>query len=279
MRYDLHIHTTYSDGDYTPGQVVDMAVRAGLDGIAITDHDECRGFGDITEAMQKRLSVLAGIEISAACGGEVHVLGLDIDPHSDAVLAHVARAEKKRRQRAVRIIGMLRESGVDIALEDVEAVAGEGVIGRPHFAAVLVQKGYASSPKEAFSRYLGRHAPFYVPLERISVQRAAKMISSGGGKPVLAHPGLIAGGVFNDILPRLKDWGFWGIEAYHPTHTDGQCRIFECAAQTHGLYVTAGSDFHGSIKSGVEVGHEQRGGTYLNHSMDVLLAGIKDMLK
>ena len=277
MRFDLHIHTTYSDGEYTPQQVVDMAADAGLGGIAITDHDACRGISDIADS--RGLTVLAGIEISATYGGEVHVLGLGIDPRSDAVLAHVSKAEKQRHSRAVRIMDMLRASGVDMTLEDVEKASGAGVIGRPHFAAVLVAKGYASSPKEAFSRYLGRHAPFFVPLARVSVRQAADIIANAGGKAVLAHPGLMSGSVCDALVPQLKTLGFWGIEAYHPAHTDGQCRAFESMARSHGLYVTAGSDFHGSVKPGVAIGDERRGGGYLKRSLDVLLAGMRDMLK
>ena len=269
MRFDLHIHTTYSDGECTPQQVVDIAAEAGLDGIAIADHDECRGIGNITD--NRGLSVLAGIEISATHGGEAHVLGFGIDPHSDAVLAHVKKAEKKRWDRAVRIIDMLRASGVDITLEEVEAASGVGVIGRPHFAALLVAKGYASSLKEAFSRYLGRHAPFFVPLARVDARQAAEIINSAGGKAVLAHPGLMSGDVLDTLLPRLGELGFWGIEAYYPTHTDGQCRTFESVARSHGLYVTAGSDFHGCAKPGVAIGGERRGSGYLKRSLDILL--------
>jgi len=265
----MHIHTTYSDGDYTPQQVVDMARTMGLDMIAITDHDECRGFGDVSD--DDGLSVIAGIEISATHGGQVHVLGLGINPQDSGILAHVTQAEKKRRERATRMARLLRDADIDISLDDVDAVCSVGVIGRPHFAAVLVAKGYASSPKEAFSRYLGRHAPFYVPLERITVAQAADMIIGAGGKVVLAHPGLIKGSVLSDLVPQLGDMGFWGIEAYHPSHTTGQCRQFESMARAHGLYVSTGSDFHGSVKPDVKIGDEKRGGDYLGLSMRALL--------
>ncbi len=287
MRFDLHVHTTYSDGDCTPRQVIEMAALAGLDGIAITDHDECRGLNDIAGDVPDGLRVFAGIEVSAVHdGGQVHVLGLGIDPNESGILSYVAEAGQKRRERAAKMIDMMQAAEINITMDEVRAVCGrrvvsdypaersfDGVIGRPHLAAVLVAKGYAQSVKEVFARFLGRYAPFYVPLERVDVRQAADIIISAGGKPVLAHPGLMSGRVLNALVPQLKPLGFWGIEAYHPAHTNGQCRIFVSMARRRGLYVCAGSDFHGSSKPDITLGGERRGGTYLQRSFCALLNG------
>jgi predicted metal-dependent phosphoesterase TrpH len=184
------------------------------------------------------------------------------------------------------MVDMLQADGIDISMDEVRGMCGagtasdslatrrfSGVIGRPHVAAALVKKGYAQNVKEVFVRYLGRHAPYYVPLERVDVRQAADIIIGAGGKPALAHPGLMSGRVLNDLLPKLKLLGFWGIEAYHPAHTNGQCRIFASAARRRGLWVCAGSDFHGSSKPDIVLGAERRGGAYLQRSFCALLSG------
>ena len=164
-------------------------------------------------------------------------------------------------------------------MADVERAAGGGVIGRPHIARALVEKGYAESVSDAFERFVGRQAPFYVPLEKISAANAAAVILQAGGRPVLAHPGLLKPGIFDALAARMTDAGFWGIEAYHPSHTDGQCRIYESEARRLGLYVTAGSDFHGTLGQGAELGNEKRGGDYLQKSFEALGASLHHALK
>ncbi len=270
MNFDLHIHTTYSDGDYTPKQVVQMAKKKGLSGIAITDHDECRGYEEVRNGSIKDIRVYSGIEIAAKYYGEVHVLGLCIDAADKALLKHVERSAALRHQRAKLMLEKLKDAGVQISLDEVEYACKGDILGRPHFASVLVKKGYASSSKEAFSRYLSRNASCYVRLDKIGVKAAADLINNAGGKAVLAHPGLIRGSALNKLIPKLTEFGFWGIEAYHPSHSDGQCREFLSLAKSHGLYVTAGSDFHGSAKPKVDIGHEQRGGEYLKKSLKKL---------
>lgn len=267
MKLDLHVHTTFSDGDFTPREVADKAKQKGLECIAITDHDECRGCGDV--AGETGLIVISGIELAAKYEGEAHVLGLDVDWKSPVLLRHIEAAASLREERAESMIEKLRAAGVGLTLEDVRRECG-GVIGRPHIAAALVKKGYAADVKEAFVKYLSKHTQFYVPYDKISIERAADIIREAGGKAVLAHPGLIKEDVRNALFPRLARMGFWGVEAYHPTHTDGQCREFESVARQNGLYVTAGSDFHGSAKPGVDIGSETRGADYLRKSIEAL---------
>ncbi len=270
MRFDLHVHTTFSDGDYSPSEVVRLAKQKGIGLIAITDHDECRGFGDVKE--ETGIKVLPGIELAARFEGEVHVLGLGIDWQSEPLLRHIERVVNLRRDRAAGIIKKLRKAGIDITVKDVENECLGGVMGRPHIAAALVNKGHASSVKEAFKAYLSKHSEFYVGFDKISVQEAVKLIRIAGGKAVLAHPGLIGETARNDLMPLLGDMGFWGIEAYHPAHSDGNCKEFESLARSMGLYVTAGSDFHGSAKPKIEIGCETRTSEYLEESIRLLAA-------
>lgn len=276
MNIDMHVHTSFSDGDYTPAEVLRMAKDKGLKLIAITDHDESRGCGEVSG--DSDIIICPGIELAAKYEGEVHVLGLNIDWRSEAILNHIESVMQLRKRRAESMISKLNAAGIDISISDVKAECAGKIIGRPHIAAALVKKRYASSHKEAFKRYLSKHSPYYVPYDKISVQGAAELIKKAGGVPVLAHPGLINGAALDSLFPKLADMGFWGIEAYHPTHSDGQCREFESLARSYGLFVTAGSDFHGSAKPDVFLGGEKRGGEYLAQSIEVLM-GIMDSNK
>ncbi len=268
MNIDMHVHTSFSDGDYTPPDIVRMAKEKGLGLIAITDHDECRGYEEITA--ETGITVLPGIELASKYKSEVHVLGFGIDWRSAPLILHIEGVTQLRKHRAENMIKNLNSAGIGITLEDVKAECGGKVIGRPHIAAALVKKGCASSYKEAFKAFLSRHSPYYVTFEKITVQGAAGLIREAGGLPVLAHPGLIKGETLGSLFPNLKDMGFWGVEAYHPAHSDGQCREYESLARSYGLFVTAGSDFHGSAKPAVELGGEKRGGEYLAESVRVL---------
>jgi len=272
MKIDLHVHTTYSDGDYTPAETVALARGAGLDVIAITDHDECRGFLEL-HGEARGLTVIPGIELASRFGGEVHVLGFRIDCENKALLGHIAHTYGLRRERAAKIVKKLNSAGIRISMKDVEENCQSGVLGRPHIAGALVKRGYAQNAKEAFIKYLSKHGEYYVPFEKISVEKAAELIIGAGGKPVLAHPGLLPSEAREALFPELKRMGFWGVEAYHPYHSGDQCAEYEKKAMTFGLYVTAGSDFHGSAKPLTEIGAEKRGGEYLRESLEALLDG------
>lgn len=269
MNIDMHVHTTFSDGDYTPSQIVQTAKEKGLKLIAITDHDECRGYEEIAGA-DTGIIVCPGIEIAAKYEGEVHILGFNIDWRSKALLKHVESVVLHRKFRAENMIKKLNSAGFDVTIDDVNTESTGKVIGRPHIAAALIKKGYVSSYKEAFKRFLSKHSPYYVPYEKIGLQDAAQLIIEAKGKAVLAHPGLVKEKTLESLFPKLKGMGFWGIEAYHTVHSYGQCREFESTARRYGLFVTAGSDFHGSAKPDVELGGEKRGGEYLERSIEAL---------
>ena len=269
MRFDLHAHTTWSDGDQTPAQVAQIAAREGI-AVALTDHDECRGFSEIAGKTYE-VPVFPGIELAARYAqGSVHVLGLCIDWQDQGIISHITSAADARLHRAESILEKLRTGGMDIGMENL-TFQGD-IVGRAHIAEALVSKGYAADIKDAFARFLSNRAPYYVPYEKIGVDDAARLITRAGGLAVLAHPGLMAPGAFDALLPSLKGMGFWGVEAYHPSHTDGQCREYESLARSRGLYVTAGSDFHGNVKPDIALGQEKRGGAYLRESMEAFLA-------
>ncbi len=268
MKADLHIHTTFSDGELEPQQAADLAKEAGLDLFAITDHDECRGFGKMKSTAD--ITAIAGIELAAQYEGEVHVLGLCIDCSNELLLKHVGKASKSRENRALEMLEKLRRDDINISMADIQAECRGGVIGRPHMAAALVRKGYVASVAEAFDKYLSSRTPYYVPQRKISVSDAAALVQQAGGLPILAHPGLLKGTQLEALEPQLKDMGFWGIEAYHPAHTDGQCIEYESVARRQGLFVTTGSDYHGSCTPKVGIGGETRGGRYLVQSLKVL---------
>ncbi len=155
-------------------------------------------------------------------------------------------------------------------MDDVLDECKGEVLGRPHFAEVLVKNGHVSSNKQAFAQYLNKNAKCFVARGKVDITRAVELIVGAGGKAVLAHPGLISGTVWNKLGGELKALGFWGIEAYHPAHSVGQCREFVSTAKTQGVFVTSGSDFHGNPSTSVGIGQERRGGKYLAKSMKAL---------
>ena len=174
MRLDLHVHTTFSDGDMTPQQVADLAKSVGLDGLAITDHDEFRGFVELVPV--PGMMLIPGIEIAAMEGDcEVHVLGLNINCRSKGIHSYARSAVEKRWQRARVIADKLQAAGYNVTLEDIEQECRGNAPGRPHVALALIKKGYAQSLEDAFERFVARGTPFYVPLERVSVERRRKL--------------------------------------------------------------------------------------------------------
>ena len=182
MRVDLHLHTTYSDGSLTPGEVVDIAKAQGLCAVSITDHDECRGYFDVAD--EKDIKVLSGIEISADFYGEVHVLGYNIDCRDADLTAYIKEQYKNRRDRAEKMIERFSDFGVELSIDEVLEECEGDVLGRPHIASVLVKKGIVNSANQAFSRFLGRHSKCYVPRKKADVKTAVELINGAGGAAV-----------------------------------------------------------------------------------------------
>ena len=250
MKFDLHLHTTASDGTDAPGELVALAAKKGFQVIAVTDHDTMSGIPEALDAGRRLgVRVISGVEISAGGGTEVHVLGYAIrDPEKlTNVLGHM-RAE--RSQRMQKMVTKLNAMGVPIQIRRVTNLTQESV-GRSHLARILVEDGVVRDVREAFNRYLAPGRPAYVERKKLSVREAVELIRSAGGIPVIAHPGQNHGDTFwmKERFAELKTAGLMGIEAYHMAHSQQQAMAFARMARDLGLLVTGGSDYHGTIKS------------------------------
>jgi len=251
--------TPASDGTLPPAQVVHLAVRKNLSALALTDHDTIDGIADAAaEAQKLGLDFLPGIEISAEFPhpGTMHLLGYGVDPQSPVLRDLTKTLLAGRDKRNPKMIAKLNELGIAVTMAEWEQEAKGNVLGRPQLAAILHRKGYVSSVKDAFNKYLGQGAPAYADKERLSPQRAIEMVLESGGVPVLAHP--IQLRTPNDaqlerIVKDLVDHGLAGIEVIHSVHTPADIEKCDALAARFNLLRTGGSDFHGTNKN-IELG-------------------------
>jgi predicted metal-dependent phosphoesterase TrpH len=257
-RLDLHLHTTHSDGSFTPTEVIDFAQKAGVTALAITDHDITTGILEATVAGGKHgIDVIPGIEISSILGdSELHILGYFLDYQDTRLNERLARLRESRHRRNPKIIERLRAAGIEITYEEVRTLAGTDSVGRPHIARVLMEKGVVASAKEAFDLWLADGRPAYVPRELPTPSEAMQWIREAKGLPVLAHPTWVktTEGTLTDLVHRLKADGLDGIEVHYSTHTPRQTREYLALAKQLDLLVTGGSDFHGLTKPDIDVG-------------------------
>lgn len=246
MRVDLHLHTWVSDGDLSPAELVRLAIQAGLDVIAITDHDTAAGVAEAQMAAAATpLVVIPGIEISTRTGDhELHILGYWIDPECDSILRHQEHATRRRSTRMVAMVERLRGMGIEISFEDVEAAAGPSTrtLGRPHLARALHARGVTRFYGEAFIRFIGDAGPAYVAEGFPPPRQAIETIHAAGGVAVWAHPPLHS---VSSLLPELAAAGIDGVECYRPGMEAADVAMLEQATRAHGLFPTGGSDWHG----------------------------------
>lgn len=243
-RFDLHVHTTASDGVWSPARVVREAARIGLAGVAITDHDTVAGIAAaMAEAARAGIVVVPGVEVGAERDEEeVHILGYFVDPGHAGLRKTLLRLQGSRERRMELMVRRMAGLGMPVALERVRELAAGGALGRPHLARALVEAGYVASVEEAFTRFLERGRPGYVPREHLTPQEAIELIGQAGGVSVVAHPGLLRDDSFiTDLVAR----GLGGIEVYYPEHTRETVEKYEVMAERLGLVATGGSDFHG----------------------------------
>ena len=249
-RFDLHIHTTASDGTDSPEAVVALAAGKGFSIIAITDHDTMSGVPEAVAAGEKYgVRVIGGVEISAGGQTEVHVLGYGVRD-VERLEQTLTLMRDKRAERMAGMVEKLRALGVDVTLDEVTALSG-GSVGRSHLARVLIDKGVVRDVREAFAKYLSPGKPAYVEREKLGVQQAVWLIADCGGLPVIAHPGQNRGESYwgRERFHALKAYGLRGIEVYHMAHGAAQAAAFERIARAENLLVTGGSDYHGKVKN------------------------------
>ncbi|MBD5136806.1 MAG: PHP domain-containing protein [Lachnospiraceae bacterium] len=261
MEYiDLHVHSTASDGSYTPSELVDYAVKKHLKAFALTDHDTCDGIDEaITYAasLNNPVTVIPGIELSAEYLGEdVHILGLNIDYKNPTFLTELKTFQDSRNNRNSKMIKVLNDNGFAITQDMVDKRFGNSIITRAHYAILMIELGYVSDKEEAFSKYLNKGCPCYIPRHKVTPANAVELIKSAKGHPVMAHPVLydFSEDTLEHLVEDLSEKGLEGIEAIYPLNTPKDDKeYFELAAR-HNLYVTGGSDFHGTAKPGLELG-------------------------
>ncbi len=245
-KVDLHIHSTASDGRFSPAEIVRKSAENGLTVIALADHDTVAGIPPALEAAQTfpALTVIPGVEINTdVAEGEAHVLGYFIDYHHPELLAALARLRDSRQERAQRMIAKLRNLGLLIDWGRVKEIAGTGSVGRPHIALAMQEKGYIASIKEAFNKYIGWGGPAYAEREKVAPAEATQLILRAHGLPVLAHPFTVTNP--ETLIAELRANGLIGIEVYYNNYTPEEIIGLTSLADKYHLIATGGSDYHG----------------------------------
>lgn len=255
---DLHVHSTCSDGTFSPEELVFYAQKKGLRAFALTDHDTTAGIRRAQKAAEgTSLTVIPGIELSTEyLGSDVHILGLGIHPEAPAFRAYLEDFRRSRDLRNDRMMEKLKSAGISISREAMQEEFPDCVWTRAHFALYLKKHGYVKEMQDAFNRYIGDRAPCYVPREGITPSGAVKLVLSGGGHPVLAHPVLCRFGRerLEQLVTELKAAGLQGLEAIYSANRGCDESAMKLLARRHGLAVTGGSDFHGTNKKDIDLG-------------------------
>ncbi|MFH0811974.1 MAG: PHP domain-containing protein [Pseudomonadota bacterium] len=250
---DLHIHTSVSDGTYSPTEIVHLAQTQGLKAISITDHDTIKGNEEaIKVGMERGLEVIPGVEISVEWNKcPIHIIGYFVNWQSQSLAVELQNLVEYREERNCKIISKLHSLGLDISYDEVKMIAGDGTIGRPHFAQVLIKKAYAKNEDEAFKKYLQRGAPAHVDKKRLNPQEGIHLIKNAGGIAILAHPFTteeIKDNEMEQFILHFKRLGIEGVEVFYPIHTPQQTFTLRAITEKYGLLMTGGSDFHGEQK-------------------------------
>lgn len=248
MKIDLHIHTTYSDGAFSPEQVVDTALENNLDVIALTDHDNILSHkiaNDYVKEKGYKLEIIPGVEINTIYKGyEVHILGYFMDTDNPDFVKLLKEQQQARINQTTKIVELLnKKAGIRVKFDDIKAlVAPGGSIGRPHIARAITSAGGVANVMEAYSKYINDSSPVYVTRKTVSPHDAVEIIYDAGGIPVFAHP--IDVDISEKLIKELTGFGLRGIEAYHRKHSPAVVEYFSSLAEKYGLIITGGSDFH-----------------------------------
>jgi 3',5'-nucleoside bisphosphate phosphatase len=247
MFADLHLHTNFSDGTYSPEELVGHAQRQGLGALALTDHDTVEGCPRAAVACKLAgIEFIPGTELTAEVEGlELHLLGYFIDTGHPPLLVDMEKFQTVRQNRIREIVARINELGIPLDAEAVFALANCRSPGRPHVGRALVEGGFCASMDEAFGRFLKKNRPAWVPKFKISAHNAIALIHQAGGLAVMAHPGLNNS---DEIIPELVAAGLDGIECFHTKHTPATSKHYLQLAGQHHLLVSGGSDCHGMSK-------------------------------
>ena len=255
---DLHTHSVYSDGTDTPSELVAMAAERGLRALALTDHDTVGGIPELLAACaNSSVEAVPGIELSAECDkGTMHILGYFIDHTHQSLLDKVAKVRAGRDERNVEILKRLNKLGYRLLWEDIERHTGRDVVGRPHIAAALVERGHVKSKKAAFDLLLAKGRPGYVDRDHYSAAECIGLIRQAGGVSVLAHPATLClpDRRLRILVGELKELGLGGIEAHYAENRPENIRKFSGWAQELDLVCTGGTDFHGGNSPDLKLG-------------------------
>jgi 3',5'-nucleoside bisphosphate phosphatase len=251
VRIDLHVHSSASDGTDPPAEVVRRAATAGLDVVALTDHDTVAGLGEAGAALPPGLALVPGMELSCLLAGRsVHLLAYLFDPEDPALSAETALIRDDRTHRAKAMVGRLAELGAPVTWDQVTGIAGDAVVGRPHIARAMAEAGVVPTPADAFTSewigdggraHIGRYAP--------DPARAIALVRAAGGVPVLAHPRSPGYEIGDEVITRLAAVGLAGVEVFHPDHDDAERGRLTALATSLDLAITGGSDDHGSFSA------------------------------
>ncbi len=258
-RCDFHMHTTHSDGSYTPDELLKYCKEKNLNTVAVTDHDTVSGYDECKAAADKYgVELIPGIEISCQFEpGTLHVLGYFLNPKDAGLAKSLADLQRARADRNPMIIEKLNKHGIKITMAEVTAESGGDQIGRPHFAQVLIKKGYVKNNEDAFRTYLGKGAAAYVDKRRLSAKEGIEMISKAGGVAVIAHPKQLKvtdRARLRELFKEWKSYGLGGVEAYSSCQTKDEQKFWHDLGAELGLIITGGSDFHGKNKPDVDLG-------------------------
>ena len=253
---DLHTHSTFSDGTFTPLQLVKYAEEKGLKAFAITDHDTTEGIKE-AKSIETNVEVISGVEISTRYDKkEIHIVGLYVNENDADLNKQLKYYREKRVTRNFEILEKLNSLGVDITIDDVKESCTGDVISRAHIAKALVSKGFVGSYTEAFDRYLGDNKCAYVPRETLNYEESMELITKAGGVPVLAHPLLYKMSDTNleNMIVKLRQKGLKAVEVYYSTHSNSDTQHVMAMANRVGLIYSGGSDFHGATKPKIDMG-------------------------
>lgn len=267
---DLHVHSTCSDGTFTPGRLVEYALLHNITAFALTDHDTVSGLDEAIAHAEELsgkcceknpegalLEVVPGIEFSTEYEGrDIHIVGLFLDYHQKHFTDQLDAFVSSRTERNKKMCALFGTHGIDISYETLLAEFPDAVITRAHYAKYLLEHGYVTSMTEAFDHYLGDHASCFVPREKVTPEQAISLILSVGGVPVLAHPTLYRMGKerLELLVSRLKEAGLIALEGIYSSYTPAETREMQALAKKYDLLISGGSDFHGANKPRLSFG-------------------------